>query len=37
MKLLTVKQVAEMLQAKPSTVYGWAEQRSSPLSKSEAC
>ena len=33
MKLLTVKQVAEMLQAKPSTVYGWAEQRIIPSFK----
>lgn len=24
--LLTVKEVAQMLKAKPSTVYGWAEQ-----------
>jgi excisionase family DNA binding protein len=26
MKILTVKQVAELLQAKRSTVYAWAEQ-----------
>jgi len=26
MKILTVKQVAELIQAKPSTVYAWAEQ-----------
>lgn len=26
MKILTCKQVAEILQAKPSTVYAWAEQ-----------
>jgi excisionase family DNA binding protein len=26
MKILTCKEVAEMLQAKPSTIYAWAEQ-----------
>jgi excisionase family DNA binding protein len=26
MKILTVKQVAELVQAKPSTIYAWAEQ-----------
>ena len=26
MKLLTVKEVSEMVRAKPSTVYAWAEQ-----------
>lgn len=30
MKLLTVKEVAAMFKAKPSTVYGWAEQRLIP-------
>lgn len=27
MKLLTVKEAAELLRVKPSTVYAWAEQR----------
>lgn len=26
MKILTCKQVADLVQAKPSTVYAWAEQ-----------
>jgi len=26
MKLLTVKQVADLINAKPSTIYAWAEQ-----------
>ena len=33
MKILTVKQVAEMLQMNPSTVYAWAEQRLIPSFK----
>ena len=26
MRILNCKQVAELIQAKPSTIYGWAEQ-----------
>jgi excisionase family DNA binding protein len=33
MKILTCKQVAEILQAKPSTVYAWAEQSLIPCFK----
>jgi len=33
MKILTCKQVAEMLQAKPSTIYAWAEQSIIPYFK----
>ena len=33
MKILTVKQVSELLQAKQSTVYAWAEQRLMPSFK----
>jgi excisionase family DNA binding protein len=33
MKILTVKQVSELFQAKPSTVYAWAEQRLIPSFK----
>jgi len=33
MKLLTVKDVSELLQAKQSTVYAWAEQRLIPSLK----
>ncbi len=33
MKILTCKQVAEMLQAKTSTVYAWAEQSIIPSFK----
>jgi excisionase family DNA binding protein len=32
-KILTVKQVSEMLQTKPSTIYAWAEQRLIPSFK----
>lgn len=30
MKLLTVKEISEMLQVKPSTIYVWTEQRLIP-------
>ena len=33
MKLLTVKNVADLIQAKPSTIYQWAEQGSIPCFK----
>ncbi len=33
MKILTCKQVAELLQAKPSTIYAWAEQSLIPSFK----
>ena len=33
MKILTPKQVAELIQAKPSTVYAWAEQSRIPSIK----
>jgi excisionase family DNA binding protein len=33
MKILTVNQVAELIQAKPSTVYAWAEQSRIPSIK----
>jgi|PlaIllAssembly_1097288.scaffolds.fasta_scaffold583318_2 excisionase family DNA binding protein len=33
MKILTVKQVAELIQVKPSTIYAWAEQRRIPSIK----
>ena len=33
MKLLTVKDVAAIIQAKPSTIYAWAEQGSIPCFK----
>lgn len=33
MKILTVKQVAELIQAKQSTVYAWAEQGIIPFFK----
>lgn len=33
MKILTVKQVAELIQAKESTIYVWAEQRIIPSLK----
>lgn len=33
MKILTCKQVAELLQAKPSTIYAWAEQGLIPCFK----
>ncbi len=33
MKILTCRQVAEMLQAKPSTIYAWAEQGRIPSIK----
>ena len=33
MRILTSKQVAELIQAKPSTVYAWAEQRIIPCFK----
>lgn len=33
MKVLTVKQVADLLQAKQSTVYAWAEQGMIPSMK----
>jgi excisionase family DNA binding protein len=33
MRILTVKQVSELLQAKQSTVYAWAEQRLMPSFK----
>jgi excisionase family DNA binding protein len=33
MKILTVRQVSELLQAKQSTVYAWAEQRLMPSFK----
>ncbi len=33
MQILTVKEVAEMLKIKPSTVYGWAEQGIIPYFK----
>ncbi len=33
MKLLTVKEVAELLRAKPSTIYQWAEQGLMPSLK----
>ena len=33
MKLLTVKEVADFLKAKPSTIYSWAEQGLVPCFK----
>lgn len=33
MKLLTVKEISELLQAKPSTIYAWAEQGIIPAIK----
>lgn len=33
MKVITVKQVAELLQVKPSTLYAWAEQGRIPCLK----
>jgi excisionase family DNA binding protein len=33
MKLLTVKEVAEIIKAKPSTIYSWAEQGVIPCLK----
>ncbi len=33
MKILTVKQVSEMIQAKASTIYAWAEQGQIPCFK----
>jgi excisionase family DNA binding protein len=33
MRILTVKQVSELLQAKQSTIYAWAEQRLIPSFK----
>jgi excisionase family DNA binding protein len=33
MKILTCKQVAELIQAKPSTIYAWAEQSLIPSFK----
>lgn len=33
MKILTCKQVADILQAKPSTIYAWAEQSLIPSFK----
>jgi excisionase family DNA binding protein len=33
MKLLTVKQVADLINAKPSTIYAWAEQGIIPFFK----
>jgi excisionase family DNA binding protein len=33
MKLLTCKEVAELIRAKPSTVYAWAEQGFVPCFK----
>lgn len=33
MQILTVKQVSEMLQVKPSTLYAWAEQGKIPSLK----
>lgn len=33
MKLLTVKEVAEIIGAKSSTIYGWAEQKLMPAYK----
>lgn len=33
MKILTVKEVSELLKIKPSTVYAWAEQRKIPCHK----
>jgi excisionase family DNA binding protein len=33
MKLLTVRQVADFINAKPSTIYSWAEQRMIPCFK----
>ncbi len=33
MKLLTVKDIAEIIKAKPSTIYAWAEQGVIPCFK----
>ncbi len=33
MKLLTVRELSEILQAKPSTIYQWAEQQIIPCIK----
>lgn len=33
MRLLSVKEVAEILKVKPSTIYSWAEQRLIPSFK----
>jgi excisionase family DNA binding protein len=33
MNILTVKEVAKILKAKPSTIYSWAEQRIIPSIK----
>lgn len=33
MNFLTVKEVAERIKAKPSTIYAWAEQRMIPCFK----
>jgi len=37
MKLLTVKEVAEIIRAKPSTVYQWAETGVIPCFKLNGC
>jgi excisionase family DNA binding protein len=33
MKILTVKEVGDLLQVKPSTIYSWAEQKLIPSLK----